>query len=163
MILSPPSPAPTPSNHHATMVILGDRGILLRGPSGAGKTALALALLDWAKAASRFGRLVSDDQVLLSRSGERVLARTPRAIEGLVEVRGLGPVEIPCEGRAIVDLVVDLVDAAAAPRFQPDDTVSLLGVAIPRLAIDPDRKPLAVHAIVARLGEKTYLARNPGR
>lgn len=163
MILSPSPAGRSLSNHHATMVILGDRGVLLRGSSGAGKTALALALLDWAKAAGRFGRLVSDDQVLLSRSGGRILAEAPHAIEGLIELRGLGPVGIPFESRALVDLVVDLVDAASAPRFQPGETVSLLGVALPSLAIDPDRKPLPVHAIVARLEEKTYLARNPGR
>jgi serine kinase of HPr protein (carbohydrate metabolism regulator) len=163
MILSPSSPEPARRNHHATMVILGDRGILLRGPSGAGKTALALALLDWCRAADRFGRLVSDDQVLLGRSGGRIVAEAPPAIQGLIELRGLGPTEIPSENRAIVDLVVDLVEPAGAPRFQPGETISLLGIDLPYLAIFPGTMPLAVHAIVARLDEKTYLARNPGR
>lgn len=127
---------------------------MLRGPSGSGKTALALALLDWCKAANRFGRLVSDDQVLLSRSGARLLAQAPRTIEGLMELRGFGPARMPFERRAILDLVVDLVDAAHAPRFQPRESISLLGIDMAHLAIDPAmRPPLAVHAIIARLAE----------
>jgi serine kinase of HPr protein (carbohydrate metabolism regulator) len=160
--LSPSGQAPR--NHHASVVIAGDRGIMLRGHSGAGKSALALALLDWCKAANRFGRLVSDDQVLLSRSGQRILAEAPCAIEGLMEVRGFGAVKIPFENRAILDLVVDIVDATHAPRFQPDETIYLLGIGLPYLAINPAmRPPLAVHAVLARLEESRRGASEGGK
>ncbi|TAN16701.1 MAG: HPr kinase/phosphorylase [Rhizobiaceae bacterium] len=149
-----------PRNHHATVVLLGDRGIMVRGPSGSGKTALALALLDRCKALNRFGRLVSDDQVLLHGSGGRIVAEAPPAIVGLVELRGFGPARTPFESRAVIDLVVDLVEPALAPRFQPEETISLLGVAVPRLTIDATTGPLALHVIVARLREKTYLERD---
>ena len=142
-------------NHHGSVVIAADRGIMLRGPSGAGKSALALALLDWCKASNRFGRLVSDDQILLSRLGERIVAQAPSAIAGLMELRGFGPAKITFESRTILDLVVDLVDAQA-PRFQPDEMISLLDIDLPYLAIDPAiRPPLAVYAIIARLDENT--------
>lgn len=154
MILSPSRSGQTPRNHHASVVIAGDRGIMLRGPSGAGKTALSLALLDWCKAANRFGCLVSDDQVLLGRSGAQIVAEAPPTIEGLMELRGFGPIKVRFERRTLLDLVVDLVDADRAPRFQPDERVSLLGVSLPYLAIDSAVRPLpAVHAILARLGE----------
>jgi serine kinase of HPr protein (carbohydrate metabolism regulator) len=161
--MMPPPAERNPRNHHATVILLGDRGIMVRGPSGAGKTALALALLDWCNAADRFGRLVSDDQVLLRRSGGRIVAEAPLAIEGLIELRGFGPAGTPFENRAVIDLIVDLVEPALAPRFQPEETISLLGISVPWLAINAAAAPHALHAIVARLGEKTYLARDLGR
>jgi serine kinase of HPr protein (carbohydrate metabolism regulator) len=122
-------------NHHATAVILGDRGVLLRGRSGAGKTTLALALLGMCRSAGRFARLVADDQVLLARLGGRLVCRAPQSIAGLAEFRGMGPGRTPFEPGMVVDLVVDLVERGAAPRFPEEDAVTLEGCNVPLLAL----------------------------
>ena len=122
-------------NHHATAVILGDRGVLIRGRSGAGKTTLACALLDMCRAAGRFARLVADDQVLLARLGGRLVCRVPESIAGLVEFRGMGPGRTPFEPGMVVDLVVDLVERGAAPRCPEEDAVALEGGHVPLLVL----------------------------
>ena len=56
---------------HATCVALDGAGVLLRGPSGSGKSDLALRLIDGG------ARLVADDQVALSAEAGRLVARAP--------------------------------------------------------------------------------------
>ena len=88
---------------HGTCVDLDGRGILLRGPSGSGKSDLALRLIDGG------ARLVADDQVELRRDGHRVLARAPITLSGRMEVRGLGIVPLPYVTEAALHAVIDLV------------------------------------------------------
>ena len=78
-------------NFHASAVVLGDRGIVIAGASGAGKTQLALALISHARSFGLFARLVADDQILLSAHDGRLVCAAPATIAGLVEVRGVGP------------------------------------------------------------------------
>ncbi len=80
-------------------------GVLILGESGAGKSLLALELI------AAGAKLVADDRVeLFVRSG-RLMARAPANIAGLIEVRGLGIVEIAHVRDATVTLVVKLADA----------------------------------------------------
>src|SRR5580658_5234693 len=69
---------------HATAVAIGARAVLLRGPSGSGKSDLALRLIDAG------ARLVADDRCQLSREADAIVVRAPAAIAGLIEVRGIG-------------------------------------------------------------------------
>lgn len=105
--------------------------MLLRGPSGAGKSDLALRLID--KGAS----LVADDRVDLRRDGDRLVARAPSPLHGLIEVRGIGIVRLPSVLDAPVALVVDLVPRAEVERLPVFDHVELLGVPVPHLSLDP--------------------------
>ena len=114
---------------HATTVEIEGRGVMIRGPSGGGKSDLALRLID------RGAVLVADDQTELTREGDVLVARPPATIAGLVEARGLGLVRLPYRERSPVALVVDLVPAAEVERLPPPETVALLGVALPRLAL----------------------------
>lgn len=104
-----------PANRHASLVIAGESGVLITGPSGSGKTELALAFMAHCTAHGRFARLVSDDQVFLSAAAGRLIGRAPPTIAGLAEARGFGPAAIAHQSRAVVDLVVRLVAAEAAP------------------------------------------------
>ena len=123
-------------NLHATALTIGDRGVLIRGESGSGKTALALALIASAHSAGRNARLVSDDQVLLSAMQRPTdLYRTPPTIAGLVEVRGATPKAIHYEPSAIIDLLVDLVEAAHAPRFREPQWEVIAGCRLPVLKL----------------------------
>lgn len=133
-------------NLHATALVAGDRGILVTGPSGAGKTTLALALTDAFGGRGRFARLVADDQVLVRAVGGRVVAEAPATIEGLAEVAGIGPRPVAFERSAVIDLVLEL-SPEPVERFQPDTTVAVAGCPLPRL-VAPARNVGAALAIV---------------
>lgn len=87
---------------HATSVAIGDRAVLLCGRSGAGKSDLALRLID------RGARLVSDDYTYVRRADGRLLASAPETIRGQMEVRGLGLVRFDPVADVSVCLCVDL-------------------------------------------------------
>lgn len=89
---------------HATCVAIGGRAVLLCGASGAGKSDLALRLID------RGAELVSDDQVLLTRDGDTLRASPPATIAGKIEVRGLGILAMPHRTAMPVSLLVQLDD-----------------------------------------------------
>lgn len=89
-------------NIHASCVALGTRGVLLLGRSGAGKSDLALRLID------EGARLVADDRTILYSQRGALFARPPDSIKGLMEIRGLGIVKFPVRARVKIALVVRL-------------------------------------------------------
>ncbi|EHK58790.1 HPr kinase/phosphorylase [Allomesorhizobium alhagi] len=141
----------TPQNMHGTAVILGDRGVLITGGSGSGKTMLALALIAQARREEMFARLVSDDQVFLSSHGGRLVCSAPPAIGGLVEVRGVGPRLIAAEPSAVIDLLVRLSPADATERFPEEATATLAGCEVACLDLAERNAAGAAAAIAARL------------
>lgn len=121
---------------HATVVAIGEAGVLLRGASGAGKSSLALALIGFAASFGRFARLVADDRVALQAVGGRLLARPVAPLEGVVERRGLGLTPEPFTPAVVVRLVVDLLGEEPARMPEPEELVdSLAGVDLPRLRV----------------------------
>ena len=119
---------------HGTCVLIGTAGVLIRGAGGAGKTALALALVEAAERAGRFARLVADDRVAVRAVNGRLVASPPATIAGLAEVRGRGLVPQPFERAAVVRLVVDLLPTADLARL-PDPSAFatvIAGIALPR-------------------------------
>lgn len=116
---------------HASCVALGGRGVLLRGAPGAGKSDLALRLIDAG------ATLVSDDQVALDDGGAALLASPPARLAGLLEVRGLGIVAMAYTARCPLHLAVDLVASAAVERMPEADSVMLRGHRLARLALAP--------------------------
>lgn len=129
---------------HATAVLTGAHAILIRGPAGSGKSRLALNLIQAASSGQLiFGRLVADDRVHVQAAHDRLIARPPTALAGLLEVRGLGILRLPYEPMAVVSWVVDL--DVAAPMRMPDDTAAqtiVAGVRIRRLAVAPGCNPV---------------------
>jgi serine kinase of HPr protein (carbohydrate metabolism regulator) len=110
---------------HASCVIWRDHGILLRGASGAGKSDLALRLIEAG------ATLVADDQVHLEIVGDAVLARPPQVLQGLLEIRGLGLLNFPFQAPAEVTLVIDLVAPERVERLPAPNQVTLLGHPLP--------------------------------
>ena len=104
---------------HATCVLIGRYGVLIRGAPGAGKTALAGMLVRETLRDGGFACLVADDRVALAAEGGRLVARVPAAIAGLMEIRGHGIARVDHEPAAVVRLVVDLVAPDALDRM-PD-------------------------------------------
>jgi HPr kinase/phosphorylase len=144
-----PASRPPPLVVHASVVAWHGRGVLLRGPPGAGKSALALRLLR----AGAF--LVADDLVALAASaGGRLLAGPPaRApVAGLIEARGLGIFRLAAARRAALALAVDLgAPGRPGPERLPEArSETLLGVTLPRVEIDA-RGPDAVDRVLLAL------------
>jgi HPr kinase/phosphorylase len=145
---------------HASCVLLDEAGVLIRGPSGSGKSALCLALLDRFFLEGRHARLVGDDRIRLAAHHGRLVARPHPALAGWIEIRGLGPRRLAAHApAAVVRLVVDLV--AVAERLpEAEDTALLLGVAVPRLALEPrhPREYLIREALGAGVAMRTHPA-----
>jgi hypothetical protein len=119
---------------------------LIRGPAGSGKSRLALNLIQAASNGKLiFARLVADDRVHVEAAHDRLIARPPAALAGLLEVRGLGIQRLPYEPMAVVSWVVDL--DVAAPMRIPDASTThavLGGVRIRRLAIASGCDPVPI-------------------
>lgn len=116
---------------HGTAVAIDGEAVLLRGPSGAGKSDLALRLID------RGARLVADDQTLLRRVGDRVIAAAPPTISGLIEIRGIGIVTVEATDAAPLFLIADLVPLGAVERMPERTFETILGVPVPLIALTP--------------------------
>jgi HPr kinase/phosphorylase len=111
-------------------------GVLIVGPAGAGKSDLALRLLD------RGFVLVADDQVDVVNG----FAQAPEALAGLLEVRGLGIVRLPCLANVKLNLVIDL--SGQSERLPRPERHALLNLPVVRMdaagASAPDRIVLAL-------------------
>lgn len=114
---------------HASTVANDGRAVLITGPSGAGKSDLTLRLLD------RGFTLVSDDQTIVRKDGERLVASAPPNIAGKLEIRGIGIVEMETVGDVPVALLVELTSEI---QRLPDDSRErpILGVSLPLITID---------------------------
>jgi serine kinase of HPr protein (carbohydrate metabolism regulator) len=122
-------------NIHATGLVLGKAGLILRGPSGAGKSLLALELLDEWEMRGLDAWLVSDDRIDIEAGKAGLVMHAPKAIEGLIELRGRGIVGRPFLARAPLHLVVDLVDSLERMVEEDALTTVLEGVTIARAPV----------------------------
>jgi HPr kinase/phosphorylase len=120
---------------HASCVVVREAGVLIRGPSGSGKSLLARDLIFEAERLGRFARLVGDDRVRVMNRNGRLVATAVPAIAGKLEARGFGVLTMPYEKSVIVRLVIDCLTEHAARLPGPGDrTITMAGVLLPRIA-----------------------------
>jgi len=141
------APRISSENLHSSTVALNGRAVLIAGPSGSGKSDLALRLLD------RGFTLVSDDRTIIRKQGGKLIASAPETIKGKLEVRGVGIVEVESVTNVPVALVVEL---ACDIQRMPDDSRErlILGTGIPLINVDAmtASAPSKVALALERLG-----------
>ncbi len=113
---------------HATAVVLGETGILIRGKSGAGKSSLGLGLVEAASLRGQFSRLVGDDRVRLFAASGRLLARPHERLAGCAEMREVGLLKLPYEPACIIKVLVDLRDKVDRLPDPANQVIELLGI-----------------------------------
>ena len=140
---------------HATTISLNGTAVIIRGASGAGKSDLALQLLE-SPGTGLTGQLittvlVADDQTVLRREGETIFSSCPDTIAGLLEVRGHDVLQVEAIQNVPLVLVVDLRPCAQIERLpQPEDMLTeILGITIPNIMIDPTKPSAASRLRVA--------------
>ncbi|MGK2742002.1 HPr kinase/phosphorylase [Tepidicaulis sp. LMO-SS28] len=141
-----------PLNIHGTVLAWDGEAVLLRGKSGSGKSDLAWRTL----LADEEVRLVADDRVDVTAGHDGLMVCAPAALAGLLEIRGLGLLELPYTPQADLRLIVDLVPIGEVPRMVPPAFEEMAGVLLPRLALHafepsaPAKLALALRAIGRR-------------
>lgn len=141
-----------PISQHATCIRLDGRGVLLRGPSGSGKSDLAWRLMQPPFSAE----LVADDQTRVVKRKGSLFASCPEPLQGLLEMRGLGLISLPFLVEAPLHLVVELVPRDDVPRMPEPTFAALCGLELPSIALHafdltaPDKVRLAANLIAER-------------
>jgi serine kinase of HPr protein (carbohydrate metabolism regulator) len=123
---------------HGTAIKVGDTGLIFVGPSGSGKSSLALQTLFSARLAGHSAALVSDDQVFLELVDGAVRATVPGTIAGLIELRGSGIGRVPSIGECVLHVAIRLVDVHAGNRIPEGNQRWSVdgGITLPMLFLD---------------------------
>jgi HPr kinase/phosphorylase len=143
---------------HASCVLIGEAGVLIRGTSGAGKSRLARGLMTEAARRGLLARLIGDDRVEIEPAGGRLIVRGHAAVAGLIEARGLGILAEAPESACVARLIVDLI-GDPEPRLPAEDSQQavLAEVVLPLLTLGPDAdRPDLVLAAVLRLSSQKW-------
>lgn len=120
------------NNFPGSCVELDKYGVLIRGPSGSGKSDLVLRLIDEAGA-----RLVADDQVILEKENGKIIASPPAILAGLLEIRGQGIVKCAYKTKTEIHVIIDLAPLSEIERMPEDEDLKaeLLETVFPRLKL----------------------------
>ncbi len=131
---------------HASCVSINGAGVMIAGPSGSGKSDLALRLID------RGALLVSDDYVDLSRGDSEILLAAPGKISGKIEIRSLGIFD--CDYVSNIPLQLQVILKPKPERFPLDSqTETIMSVPIATITLNPAEAsaPIKVEMALNRL------------
>lgn len=125
------------ANVHGSAVLVGQMGILVRGPARSGKSALCLSTLRRAASLGIDSALIADDRVLIAAGAGGVVLTAPATLRGLIEISGVGIVSERSADSAPLLLVVDLCEPAAIDRMpeEVDTAVTISGAMVRRVRL----------------------------
>lgn len=147
----------TALNHHACVLEINGIGILIKGGSGTGKTSLMLGLLERARLENLTAIMIADDQVLLKHDKNSLIACTPEAIAGLVEVRGHGILQHPHKSSCEVRLIVNILEDEKIERMPEQKYQIFESQKLPLVEVPQRHENQAVRIIFAWLNENASL------
>ena len=145
---------------HGSCVSIDGRGVLILGEPGSGKSDLVLRLIDQpgfgVTRILRAAHLVADDQVVIRREADALIASAPSRLSGKLEVRGLGIVAVPAAEPVSLLLAVRLCPHQHIERLPefPATPFHCLGMDLPLVLIDPSTAsaPARIRAAIDHLG-----------
>ncbi|MEM9678457.1 MAG: HPr kinase/phosphorylase [Pseudomonadota bacterium] len=120
----------TGSTTHACAIVLEQWGLLITGPSGSGKSALAAHLVECWQSQNLHTGWISDDRVRITSAHQKLIARCPATINGMAEIGQLGIVRVDHQSSGIIDAVVRLVAQSELERM-PERRVGCISSAVP--------------------------------
>lgn len=141
-------------NRHCCVVEIDGFGMLLEGPSGAGKTSLALGLLEHSMLSERPAGFVCDDQAIIGTQDGKLIAKAPLQTSGMVEIRGYGVVQIANQPEAVIRLVVKLVSDEEVERMPQNEVEIITGISLPILKVPMRYEAGARRIIMAWISEQ---------
>lgn len=157
---TPPKIAPKERLCHCCVLDAGGFGVLIKGASGSGKTSLMLGLIDRLNQIvftpgnnmlEQKAVMVADDQALLSRHGDTLVAWVPKTLAGLVELYGFGIVKRPYLAQTQIGLIVQLVTDSEIDRMPAAKSHGLHGVQLPLIKVPARHEAQSVRIIIAWL------------
>ncbi len=120
-------------NIHASLVSLDNKGILLLGKSGSGKSDLALRLIMEQEA-----KLVADDRVNLDVINGKLYGEAPEELMGKIEIRHVGIASFPVKKQEKIALCVELVqNRTDLERYPTLEYIDFLGVSLTKIKLYP--------------------------
>lgn len=135
----------------ASCVAWRGQAALLRGPSGSGKSDLC-----WRAILQTGADLIADDGVTIERQGDKIIAQP--SLPGLIELRGVGVIQIDHVASAEVRLIVDL--QADMPRMAEPIYDEFLGIKLPRMQLDgwQAMAPYRLQIALQTIGQNGFMA-----
>lgn len=150
------------SGLHSTTVQLRGKGVIIMGVSGAGKTELALTLIERAQLRGQQAIMVADDRTLVEARDGHLWAHVPPTLAGGVEIRGAGLFRIAHTESARLDLMVQLVGSARAERFPSGQKWHHDGLSLPQLFLPALRDNGDSNALSRAIEATLFLENWPG-
>lgn len=150
---------------HGELLLIYGTGVLICGESGMGKSEIALELI------RRGHQLVADDRVDCSRIHNRIVGCSPQLLEGMLELRGVGVINISrtygvgaVAPKSNVDIQITLEEFDPKANYdrvgiEEKKSVNILDVEIPKITI-PVREGRSMGVIIESAVTNYLLAKN---